>query len=291
MIQRLYFVPFYLVLLAGCILDSDGLSPSTNNPDSDINPGDTDPDTDPDQDSDEPDAPIDGDPDIEDDCVPSAELCDGLDNDCDPETPDGADESWYDTPCDGSDEDGCEEGVYICQNLERTCTDTSGNNREECNGIDDDCDDVIDEDGSGDGIACPCTIVRSEPNLYLLCLTLEDGQRASWSDAQSFCDGRGYGLVTIESEAENTFLYEQTQELDPEEHWWIGLNDKGVEGSFVWDATGETLSKDDYSNWSPGDHTNTGRNCVLFLRNNGEGRWNDSACRHERHFICEFTLP
>ncbi len=38
-------------------------------------------------------------------CVPKAELCNGRDDDCDPSTPDGADEIWLGNPCDGADTD------------------------------------------------------------------------------------------------------------------------------------------------------------------------------------------
>ncbi|MBW2991576.1 hypothetical protein KY348_07815 [Candidatus Woesearchaeota archaeon] len=83
------------------------------------------------------------------------EICDGRDNDCDPGTPDGADETWFGQPCDGPDLDFCEEGVFECIGGVMGCTDLTPDNEEVCNGIDDDCDGEVDEDAwCDDGIEC-----------------------------------------------------------------------------------------------------------------------------------------
>ena len=73
------------------------------------------------------------------------ELCNGIDDDCDAATPDGSGESWYGLVCDGPDADLCAEGVYQCNNGQ-SCSDTTGDDIEVCNGLDDDCDGVTDED-------------------------------------------------------------------------------------------------------------------------------------------------
>jgi uncharacterized repeat protein (TIGR01451 family) len=83
-----------------------------------------------------------GDCDDDDDQVypGAAEICDGKDNDCNLLTPDGADETWLETPCDGPDSDLCIEGVEACIEGARACTDQSDDDIEICDGIDNDCD-------------------------------------------------------------------------------------------------------------------------------------------------------
>ena len=82
----------------------------------------------------------------EPDISTSAEICDGLDNDCDPATADGADEPWLDQSCDGADSDLCKEGVYECFGGNQNCTDVTEGNLEICDGLDNDCDEATDED-------------------------------------------------------------------------------------------------------------------------------------------------
>jgi len=82
------------------------------------------------------------------------EICDGSDNDCNPLTVDGLQEAWYGDACDGGDADLCMEGVSDCIGGAQVCTDMSGNNVEQCNGVDDDCDAQTDEDYPDLGQVC-----------------------------------------------------------------------------------------------------------------------------------------
>ena len=83
-----------------------------------------------------PDAPPDA-------CVPSAEVCNGMDDDCD-----GAndEELGLGAPCDGPDSDTCTEGMIVCDGSGgTTCSDVTGDAVELCNGVDDDCHDGVDD--------------------------------------------------------------------------------------------------------------------------------------------------
>ena len=84
---------------------------------------------------------------------PSAEVCDGKDNDCNGAVDDGLVQSCYDGPA-GT------QGVGICHGGTRACVETSPNvfgmsaclgqvlpATEDCNGLDDDCDGQVDELG------------------------------------------------------------------------------------------------------------------------------------------------
>jgi hypothetical protein len=75
------------------------------------------------------------------DSLPSAEVCDGADNDCDGSIDDALDSPVGD-PC-GDDIGACSTGITACDNGALTCTGT-GPQVETCNGVDDDCDGEID---------------------------------------------------------------------------------------------------------------------------------------------------
>jgi len=92
------------------------------------------------------------------------DLCDGTNEDCDPASPDGSEEPWFGDPCDGPDTDFCEEGTYGCSAGSQTCSDTTGNNVEICNGSDDDCDTVVDEGACPNGTACTSYIICQSGN-------------------------------------------------------------------------------------------------------------------------------
>jgi hypothetical protein len=73
------------------------------------------------------------------------ELCNGIDDDCDPLTADGTGDPTIGDPCDGLDADMCTDGVYRCTTAGRVCSDDGTSSNETCNGMDDDCDSMIDE--------------------------------------------------------------------------------------------------------------------------------------------------
>lgn len=73
------------------------------------------------------------------------EVCNGLDDDDDPQTVDGLEDPLLGGECDGPDADLCGEGSLVCANGAITCNDETSDNIEVCNNEDDDCDSVVDE--------------------------------------------------------------------------------------------------------------------------------------------------
>jgi hypothetical protein len=85
----------------------------------------------------------------------------------------------------------------------------------------------------------------------------------TWTAAKVACENMGGHLVTMNSAAENNFVFQT---------WpsgWIGFNDEAVEGQWRW-VTGEPVT---YTNWNPGEPNNAGNeDYAQFV---GGGRWND----------------
>jgi hypothetical protein len=171
-------------------------------------------------------------------CQSAEETCNGVDDDCD-EVVDEGFPGTGDT-CDGPDADQCGEGVTIClpDGSAITCSDATDDIVELCNGVDDDCDDAIDNgfsigescdgpdgdqcaDGvrecSADGAAATCD--DPGPDLVELCdgidndcdLTTDEGFPVGTScDGNDsdvcfrgtlVCNGSGTGVVCLETES------------------------------------------------------------------------------------------
>jgi hypothetical protein len=84
------------------------------------------------------------------------DVCDGVDNDCDPASTDGSEDPLVGTACDGTDSDLCVEGTNSCSAGSLSCSDSTGDNLDICDGADNDCDPAS-NDGDEDpllGTAC-----------------------------------------------------------------------------------------------------------------------------------------
>ena len=86
-------------------------------------------------------------------------------------------------------------------------------------------------------------------------------------------------LVTVHNQEENVYI----QHRHNGERSWIGLNDRSVEGSFVW--TNKEISK--FRFWAP-QQPNDWKNedCVHTLGAKHGYTWNDVPCTNCYNYTC-----
>ncbi|XP_073250793.1 uncharacterized protein [Porites lutea] len=102
---------------------------------------------------------------------------------------------------------------------------------------------------------------------------------ASWLTAESNCSTMSSNLVTVHNQEENVYI----QHRHNGERSWIGLNDRSVEGSFVW--TNKEISK--FRFWAsqqPNDWKN--EDCVHTLGAKHGYTWNDVPCTNCYNYTC-----
>jgi hypothetical protein len=86
---------------------------------------------------------------------------------------------------------------------------------------------------------------------------LVNAEGITWTDARAAAQAGGWDLVTVTSLAENDFIVASilsSGSTASRSHYWIGLTDAAVEGSYQW-VTGEAFS---YANWWGGEPNNSG---------------------------------
>ncbi|MBI5739467.1 MAG: hypothetical protein HZA16_02000 [Nitrospirae bacterium] len=178
---------------------------------------------------------------------PSPEICNNLDDDCNGQIDDGVLNIYYQD----SDDDGygnpaffvyaCSlpPGGHIVDNY-ADCNDfdesINPSASDVCDGIDNDCDGRIDNPGAS-VIAGPFLNPSNGHTYYAVA-------NNTWTDAEAQAQLFGGHLVTINDDAENSWVWE-TFASQVGGRLWIGLTDAAQEGTFVW-ASGETAS---YFNW------------------------------------------
>ncbi|XP_022806221.1 lectin BRA-3-like, partial [Stylophora pistillata] len=102
---------------------------------------------------------------------------------------------------------------------------------------------------------------------------------STWPTAETKCAKMGSNLVTVHNQEENVYI----QHRHNGEKSWIGLNDRSVEGSFVWTKKGTS----NFSYWAPNQPNNyTDQDCVHTLGAKNGYTWNDVSCDNCFKFTC-----
>lgn len=124
----------------------------------------------------------------------------------------------------------------------------------------------------------PALATLSRPVVYMGHDYLFVRSPRSWDQAGALCDSLGYGLVTINDDAEEKFL----QSFEGTSAWWIGYNDIQTEGTFLW-----RNGTSSYTRWGSGEPDNyLNEDCVEENYSNTH-LWNDAPCSTPFYFICE----
>ncbi|XP_041666073.1 macrophage mannose receptor 1 [Cheilinus undulatus] len=106
----------------------------------------------------------------------------------------------------------------------------------------------------------------------------------TWLDAQAFCLEQNSNLMSIQDIHERLWIRTQISS----DIYWIGLNDRAVEGVWEW-ADGDPFIEA-LSYWAAGQPDNygaePGEDCGQVLGENN-GLWNDENCSIRRKYICK----
>ncbi|XP_033016253.1 C-type lectin domain family 4 member A [Lacerta agilis] len=112
----------------------------------------------------------------------------------------------------------------------------------------------------------------------------------TWNKSREECMEKGFDLVIINSDAEQGFLTNHTQNSQVE-NFCIGLTDQ--KGTNQWHWVDETPLDPMLAFWRSKEPSNDDENCVVMHIGKGKGNemknnWNDVRCSvDEHHYVCE----
>merc|ERR1712008_245436 len=136
------------------------------------------------------------------------------------------------------------------------------------------------------------TCPTNDPNYHLLndhCIFLEKSYK-TYEDAKQNCETKfsGHGkLFEPKTWSENEMAYKIAKSIDNK--WWIGVNDKQTEGSYVYESNGSPISYTPKFYNAYGSK-GTSANCIFYIPPSSESdivHWVDYPCYYIYYSICE----
>ncbi|CAG9815365.1 unnamed protein product [Phaedon cochleariae] len=109
--------------------------------------------------------------------------------------------------------------------------------------------------------------------------------KATFLEANQFCQDVHMRLLSVTSREENTFLYNKVQEYKKDDVYWTS-GTRLVDGNdYIWLSIGEPLK---YKNFHVNQPDNPNDYCLrLWLTRNVDLQFDDTACYFSLYFICE----
>lgn len=136
-------------------------------------------------------------------------------------------------------------------------------------------------------IFCQDTLMRltKTTNEYLQKTYAFSKVRASFWDAEHYCEDRGGNLVSIGSSAEAYTVSAFFERAQTSLYTWIGLYAKPNHEAFAW-TTNETVT------WTAPMFNSSIHidSCISMYSTGKVQNWVRSNCTHERNFICEYPM-
>lgn len=148
-----------------------------------------------------------------------------------------------------------------------------------CDGLDNDCDAVVDEATAMNPSCNGCTLFAANGRSYAFCPA-----GASWDAARVSCAAFTGDLLRLDDEAESATVVALAEPPSMAEGgWFIGLSDSAARGAFQW-VDGGGL---DFASWLAGEPNDAGGTEDCVEMDPAGGGWNDIPCAGPRAFICE----
>nr|XP_022336336.1 macrophage mannose receptor 1-like isoform X2 [Crassostrea virginica] len=107
-------------------------------------------------------------------------------------------------------------------------------------------------------------------------------KQVDWNDAREICQSNGGDLASIESRVEQFYVSAKIRNMNSVA-MWIGVNDLGAEGRFVW-TDGSPVA---YLHWGNGEPNNYRGNEDCGAIFTTTSFWNDYPCSNRNGFICK----
>jgi len=148
---------------------------------------------------------------------------------------------------------------------------------EQCNGLDDDGDGLIDEVSAQLQECDGCTLLQGAAQAWWVC-----PEEQPWADAQTRCETLGATLAVVPDEATQAFLQDA---LGVGFHW-LGARQAEGEGAWSW-VDGTPWSYDNWGTTQPDDIA-PGQHCLRLTFGIIDGDWFDGAWDD---FFCEDPHP